>query len=331
MAQLIRGNIKLMSLPTRIRSKTLLLTWPHCPVAKSGALETLWVSCKEWNPLYIVVAEEKHQDGSPHLHAAVCCANPIQIRKENIRMFDLTQNNEQGIPQIYHCNIKSCRSPKDGIRYTKKDGNFCVKGTCPYKDCISTAEKNKLLQQKRLMELVDSGEISLYKVPTLAKAISIISNERTEIRRRPNAPKVLWFWGQTGSGKTREAVRIGEEDSSGDYWISGPDGKWFDGYCGQKTVIIDDIRPDSWNFSLLLRITDRYNIRVPIKGGFVNWIPETIIITAPERPERVYRNHSTGEAWDGIEQLQRRITEVRHFGEGDEESGEEIERCLEWK
>lgn len=301
-----------MSVPLRIRAKSLLLTYPHCNIDKVTALDKIWDSCAEWNPIYGVCAEEKHQDGEAHLHCFIMCDSPVHISRKDMRMFDLVKEID-GTPKVFHCNVKSCKSPKDAIHYTKKDGNYVTKGVCPVKGAATTAEKNKLLKGKPLYQLVEDGDVSIFKVPQLFKAISILQNELLENMGRRQAPEVKWFWGETGTGKTHEAVRIGEEDYGGDYWISNANGQWFDGYKGQKCVILDDIRSNTWDFSQLLRLTDEYRFRVPYKGGFIPWRPELIIITAPGTPEEVYQNHSTGETFDGIDQLIRRIGEIREF------------------
>lgn len=299
-------------MPIRIRAKSILLTYPHCDVSKEHVMDAVWNSCAVWEPIYCVTCEENHADGEPHVHCFVQCANPVQIKRKDMRMFDIVKEKD-GVPQTYHCNIKSCKSPKDAINYVKKHGNYVTKGTCTVKGAISTKEKNALLRERSLVELVENGEVSIFKIPQLKKAISILEDELLENTKRLEAPKVRWFYGETGTGKTREAVRIGEETYKGDYWISNQNGQWFDGYEGQKLVIIDDIRANTWDFSQILRITDRYAFRVPVKGSFKRWLPDEIIITAPGRPEDIYSNHATGESFDGIEQLQRRITEIREF------------------
>lgn len=307
-----------MSVPSqRIRAKSILLTYPHFDTDPVQLQDELWRSVTEWEPMYMVTAKEFHQDGEAHFHVFIHCAHAIHIKKNEIRMFDIPhkEKNEHGeeVINVKHCNIQSVKSPKDAIRYCKKYGQFITKGVCPFSDCVTTKEKNDLLKSKPLSELVEDGDVSIFKIPQLAKAKQIIQNELLQNRKRDERPKVSWFYGPTGSGKTREAVRIGEENFKGDYWLSNQNGSWFDGYTGQKCVIIDDIRSNTWDFSQLLRITDRYSFRVPVKGSFVPWRPEAIIITAPGTPSEVYSNHSTGETFDGIEQLLRRIDEQIEF------------------
>jgi len=114
---------------------------------------------------------------------------------------------------------------------------------------------------------------------------------------------VYWFWGPTGSGKTRTAVEMGGDD----YWMSGKNLRWWDGYAGQSTVIIDDFRGDFCTFHELLRILDRYPYRVEIKGGSVPLESKTIIITSPKPPTEAYTTR------EDIGQLLRRIKETRYF------------------
>lgn len=80
---------------------------------------------------------------------------------------------------------------------------------------------------------------------------------------------------------------------------------------GQKVAIFDDFRPWWCRFDYLLRLLDRYPMQVPVKGGFVNWVPEHIIITAPQRWSDMF----TGEfrTPEDLAQLGRRIHHCVHF------------------
>lgn len=120
-------------------------------------------------------------------------------------------------------------------------------------------------------------------------------------------PNVSWYYGNTGCGKTRLAYEGVDQDNI--YIVSAPSSKggalWFDGYCGQKRAVFDDFRPWWCRFDYLLRLLDRYPMHVQVKGGFVNWIPEEIIITSVLPPEELF----TGEyrTSEDLAQLHRRI------------------------
>ena len=83
--------------------------------------------------------------------------------------------------------------------------------------------------------------------------------------------------------------------------------KFWDGYYGQKYVIIDDFRKDFCTFHELLRILDRYPYRVHIKGSSLYLEATTIIITSCFGPEEVY------ETREDLQQLMRRIDKIQIF------------------
>lgn len=93
------------------------------------------------------------------------------------------------------------------------------------------------------------------------------------------------YWGKTGTGKTRFVM---DQIMDSDFFIPG-DYNWFDGYVGQRIVILDDYRGE-YKIQLLLKLLDRYPMSVPIKGGFVNWAPKKVYITSNIHPKCWYPN-----------------------------------------
>ena len=92
-------------------------------------------------------------------------------------------------------------------------------------------------------------------------------------------PIVIWVHGNSGSGKTKACIDRAKELKK-EYWISNSTFQWFDGYDGQEVVIFDDFREDQCKLQYLLRLTDKTPMRVPIKGGFVDWVPRFIFFTS---------------------------------------------------
>lgn len=306
-AETAYGNIK-MSVSAK-RAKSWLITYPQCPISieemKIFLLEKEKI--KEHGIRYMVICQEHHQDGGEHLHVFIQLEAPMRLGKKDMEEFDYDTEDT-----LYHPNIQSCRSPKDAIKYVKKDGNYWEYGICPYVEVMSTKQKNDLIRNKNILDLVEEGSISLYQVPTLHKALKILEHERME-QETKEKPKVHWFYGNTGTGKTLTAYQDATKLYGRSVWISGLSGRWFEGYSGQRGAILDDIRASSWPFVELLRILDRYKTTVEVKGGSVNWIPKEIWITTPNEPRRTYCNFATGEPFEDIEQLERRIDELREF------------------
>lgn len=114
--------------------------------------------------------------------------------------------------------------------------------------------------------------------------------------------KVIVYKGPTGCGKTRKAY---EEYPT--IW-NKPVGSWYDTYDGQEYVLLDDFngRDSGVEYPEFLRITDRYPLSTPFKGGFVNWRPKVIVITTNREPRDWY-------PCNDFAPLERRLTEVHRW------------------
>ncbi|QCW23680.1 MAG: replication-associated protein [Circoviridae sp.] len=263
----------------RLRGRNFLLTYPRCCAHPDYIIQKLQDhfagECE-----YLCVCSESHQDGGEHRHVFL----RLRERRDQV-----------------------CRRPKEALEYVKKGDRWKEIGEAPFRTGMSRKEKNQLLLECDLEACLEDGVISLWQYSSIIKARNMYYIKKYGSEKR-EPPQVYWLYGPTGSGKTRYAV-----DHCGDkYWISH-DEKWFDGYDGQENVILDDVRASSYKFNWLLRLLDRYPLQVPVKGGFVCWTPKFIYITAPEIPEKVFCNHETGEPWDRIDQLLRRITQIIEF------------------
>lgn len=103
----------------QLNSKTIFLTYPQCPITKTELLEHLKIllGAKEEED-YIVVAQEQHADGSPHLHCFLRMNNAVRTR--NPALFDFRD---------YHSNIQSARDPDAVRNYVLKEGSVVEFGT----------------------------------------------------------------------------------------------------------------------------------------------------------------------------------------------------------
>ncbi len=137
--------------------------------------------------------------------------------------------------------------------------------------------------------------------------------------------EVIVCFGDTGAGKTYWVYKDIEEKKYSVYTKENPRTKnhinWWTGYKQEDAVVIDDIEPDMWNSTELIRIMDAYECRVMIAtGSYVQFRSKIIYITCRSHP--VY--------WGDIEQLdaiKRRITHVYEFNERNgEHSKKEIDK-----
>lgn len=120
---------------------------------------------------------------------------------------------------------------------------------------------------------------------------------------KPEVKEVHIIVGPTGAGKSRP---IWEKFPD---LYSKPNGKWWDFYDGEETVLFDD-----WDGDIpreeMLKICDRYPLRVPVKGAFI-WL----------RAKRIYITSNHDLYIYNDEAFKRRITSYRHIGNEPNNSG----------
>lgn len=160
--------------------------------------------------------------------------------------------------------------------------------------------KSLISEGKGMRDIIE--EVSSYQALRHAE---IVLKYFEEPRRDP--PIVYWYYGPTGTGKSRAAFAEAGEDA----WVSMGTGKWWEGYDGHKSIILDDFRGDFCTFHELLRILDRYEYRVQCKGGSRQLVAEHIWITCPLPPWEVY-----SVADEKMDQLLRRIEIILNFKDG---------------
>lgn len=89
--------------------------------------------------------------------------------------------------------------------------------------------------------------------------------------------------GPTATGKSKWAL----ENYPDAYWKQRS--RWWDGYFKHESVIIDEYY--GWlPFDLLLRLLDRYPLLVESKGGQIQFVAKTIIITSNSFPDSWYKS-----------------------------------------
>lgn len=66
--------------------------------------------------------------------------------------------------------------------------------------------------------------------------------------------------------------------------------QWFDRYSQKQhgVVCFEDFRKDNCRFNWFLRLIDKYEVMVPIKGGSKKFNPAVICITCPRLPQEEF-------------------------------------------
>lgn len=264
-----------------------------------------WNSFADWAKEYCtwaVCGREKGEEGTPHLQGACCLKTQMSLSK--IKNFGLFSRSH--IEQMFG-------TPADSLAYcTKEDKNAFVHGKMPTQGKRSDiagvlADMSQGMSFRDM--LADHGPAIVKYTRGLQFAKSLMDDPRDT----SEPPTVYWLWGPTGSGKTKCAWEFARALYSDAVWASNDTLQWYDGYSGEPAAIMDDFRAKHVTFAFLLRLLDRYSLRVPIKGGFINWKPELIIITCPYSVARAFEKRGTHVPED-LEQLRRRITCEFYFG-----------------
>lgn len=122
-----------------------------------------------------------------------------------------------------------------------------------------------------LLQLAEADPVTFMKYH---RGISALRSVTQQARSGPRC--VMLLHGPTGAGKTRFAY-----DRFPDlYPVFDIVTPWFDGYDSQRCALLDECGPGMMSYNFLKRITDRYPIQVPIKGGAVAWNPDVVILTS---------------------------------------------------
>lgn len=250
---------------------------------------------------YAVVGKEiGPENGVPHLQG--CAVLGKQLALVSIKKF----------PGFARAHIEPMYGTVEkASNYCMEDGDFIVFGEPPQPGKRNDIEQavEAIREGKTMRDLVEGGN-----GPVVVKYHKGLSFVRSITRpKRTEPPVIIWIHGQTGVGKTRFCVDFADREKSGDYWLSDGSLQWFDGYDGQHVAILDELRIDSCKPAYMLRLLDRYTLRVPVKGGFVDWTPHFIFITAPMHPEIMYQGVSNDTAF--IDQLLRRISYIMELGD----------------
>lgn len=255
---------------------------------------------------WLIIGKEVGKDkGTYHLQGA--CVLGRQLSFSSIK----------ALPGLSRAHIEPMRgTPEDSYAYCSKDGDFQVWGALPKQGKRSDliTQVDRIRDGASLQDLAGDSEGGA-AIVKFHKGLTVL---RSLVRpKRTGPPVVFWIHGDTGFGKTRAAFSVagrfnellgGKPD---DVWISSGGLRWFDGYDGQQSCILDDFRAKHVSsFAFLLRLLDRYPMAVEFKGGFVSWTPGLIIITSPKSLEDCFRTRNEHIPED-IAQLRRRV--VREF------------------
>jgi len=240
---------------------------------------------------YLVFGREVGEGGTPHLQGFVAFTKRKTLAY--VRNYTLLKS---------HCEPAK-GTPAQATTYCKKDGDYQEFGVCPG----GAGRRNDLA---KLYELIRGGAdartiADQFPSQYIRYRRSILDCIAEQAIERNWESDVRVLWGRTGTGKTR---KVFDTHESKDIYVH-PGDSWFNGYEGQEVALFDDYNGSEFKLSYLLKLLDRYKMKVPVKGGYVQWIPKIIYITSNKDPQQWY-NNALEEHRDA---MFRRITTIEFF------------------
>lgn len=182
-------------------------------------------------------------------------------------------NQVRDIFKDYQPHIEVCRNLQRSIDYCSKEasrsGDTIHIGRTRTRD--STIKE--LIEKGDLKKIRDEhyGYFIRYRRTLLDDMVAQFKPTTSEHLRG------IWLFGESGTGKTQFVSKL-----ESTYFKAA--NKWWDGYMGERLIILDDIDHNIWKWGIhyIKRWTDHYAIIGEIKGSHANINHEWFIVTSNE-------------------------------------------------
>lgn len=208
-----------------------------------------------------------------------------------------------GSPRFH---LETRRGSQDqAIDYCKKDGDFVERGIPAADPAIGgQLEKDRWTRARDAAKRGDFEAIDDELYIRYQAAFKKIRMDAIQERTVLDGPLLNeWFVGPSGSGKSRTA-----REENPRCFDKDPMTRWWDGYNGEDTVLIDDF--DKYQKAQggdMKRWSDRYSFMAAVKGGYIYIRPKKIVVTSQYLPQQIWDDQET------LDAITRRFT-IRHFG-----------------
>lgn len=284
--ELARHETNLLGKKTKrfmLQAKNFFLTYPRCDMSKEDAAALLQ---HKLALDYLMVAAELHQDGTPHLHALITAKSKAKITNSNF--FDLGH---------FHGNYQTARKTDDVREYIMKADQFPLEiGQYSSNDQSSVQKRaleNKKILETPLHQLVDSGDISIFSYQVLTQAKNLYMLDKMDVPEYM-PKKCIWIYGATGIGKSRYV-----RDNFPGLFYNKPQNKWWDGYKGEKVILLDDFDLKGECLGHYLKIWgDCYSFNAEVKGSTIKPCFDHFFITSQYLPKDIFCQGTDQSKWD---------------------------------
>lgn len=182
-------------------------------------------------------------------------------------------------------------TPKQNREYCIKTGEFNEWGDLPIQGKRNdlTLFKDAILGGESEDNIINEHTECLAKYDRFYKRCR--NKVLEEESKKMIQPEVIILTGETGIGKTRYIYD--NENINDVYKVEIGDGSsgsiWWDSYDGEEVILIDDFH-NNFKLDYMLRLLDRYPMKLNVKGGYTWKCAKKIYITSNIEPERWYPN-----------------------------------------
>lgn len=225
--------------------------------------------------VYMVFGREVGEEGTPHLQG--------YIRFGTNKRFNAVR---ALMPQ---CHLSVARGNwEQNKAYCTKDGDFEEFGEAPMSQAEKGRRGSEFWAEQRA--LVVAGDIDSVDDKLFLQSYSTIRAIMKDYRNVPSdlvpdgLPGNHWYYGPPGTGKSKKV-----RDDHGTDFFDKLLNKWWDGYCGQDVVLLDDLdKNHSCLGSHIKRWADIYAFNAEIKNGGMSIRPKQIIVTSNYHPDEIW-------------------------------------------
>lgn len=236
---------------------------------------------------YMIIGKEGKDTATPHMQGYVKLKNAMSMKALS----------KKYMPRAHITEARE--SAAVNKKYCSKEGDFAEYGTLPM-DQETKGKKGKEYWDEQLKAIKEKDEEKIDSRLMISHFQSVQQIAAKYAPMPSDAPDVsgLWFYGPSGAGKSRAA-----RERYPDAYLKQKN-KWWDGYNGEETVIVDDVDKYDVKMAYDLKVWgDRYAFRAEIKGSSMPIRPNRVIITSQYRINQIWDDVETRDA------LNRRFTE----------------------